>query len=89
MAVGKSMTIRAAVIEVISNSKKKEVTLDQLYEGVTRLLRRNISGAVIRGVINRSLETRSKSGPYPILFTRVAYRTYALSKFSKKQRTAS
>lgn len=73
-------TVLEAIISAIEDNPNKQATLDELYITVPKLLGKSVSGATIRGTVNRSLETRNKSGPYPILFKRVTYRTYALAK---------
>lgn len=73
-------TILEAIISAIENNPNKQATLDELYVTVPKLLGKNVNGAIIRGTINRSLETRNKSGPYPICFKRVTSGTYALAK---------
>jgi len=71
-------TVLSAIVSAIKKSPKKQATLDELYNTVPKLLGKNVNNATIRGIINRSLETRNKQGPFPILFKRVSPRTYAL-----------
>jgi len=72
-------TVLSAIVAAISGSRNRQATLDELYAAVPKLLGRSVNSNTIRGTINRSLETRNKRGPYPILFKRVAPVTYALA----------
>lgn len=81
MSNGKApSTVLSAIVSAINGSPNKQATLDELYVTVPRLLGRAVNATVIRGTINRSLDTRNKRGPYPVLFKRVASGTYALTK---------
>jgi len=81
MSNGKApSTVLSAIISAINESPNKQATLNELYVTVPKLLGRSVNSAIIRGTINRSLDTRNKQGPYPVLFKRVASGTYALSK---------
>jgi len=73
-------TVLSAIISAINESPNKQASLDELYVTVPRLLGKNVNSDTIRGTINRSLVTRNKQGPYPILFKRVTSGTYALIK---------
>ena len=73
-------TVLSAIVSAIQNSPNKQVTLGELYVTVPKLLGKSVNNDTIRGTINRSLETRNKQGPYPILFKRINPGTYALSK---------
>lgn len=75
-----AVTVLSAIISAINKSPNKQATLDELYVTVPKLLGKSVNGETIRGIINRSLETRNKQGPFPILFKRVASGTYALVK---------
>lgn len=73
-------TVLKAIVMTLENSPKKQATLKQLYNAVPILLCKDVRRDTIRGIINRSLVTRNKSGPYPVLFVRVAEKTYSLAE---------
>jgi len=76
-------TIIEAIIMAIEKRHDKKATLAQLYASVPELLGREVKTEIIRSVINRSLVSRNKAGPYPVLFVRVSPETYALAKTTK------
>ena len=73
-------TVLEAIIKVLEDEPRRQATLSQLYEKVPALLGKHVSGDTIRGIINRSLSSRKKEGPYPILFVKTANNTYAFAK---------
>lgn len=73
-------TVISAIVSAINKNPNKQTTLDELYITVPKILGRSVNSNTIRGTINRSLETRNKQGPYPILFKRVTSGTYGLVK---------
>jgi hypothetical protein len=79
------ITVREAIISAIKNSPQKQANLNEIYSEVEKITGKQFTKDIIRGVINRSLTTRKKNGPYPILFVRISESTYTLADLIEKK----
>lgn len=85
MSTGEArITVLSAIRSAIKESPNRQATLKELYVTVPKLLGRGAHPATIRSIINRSLDTRNKQAPYPILFRRVTSATYATYALTEK-----